>query len=175
MSYLVMLCHIQILENCSRSDDTVFQLFYSKSLQILGFEVLQQFFAGGSFCKNPVIQFECEEFVAEISFEHWFFTPFEQNLFRAEIIQKFVYIISRTFGCHELSGRDVKKCYSTCGFPEVYSCKEVVLLVRQDIVADGYSRCNQFGNTSFHQFLGGFRVFQLVADGYSSSGTNQFG
>ena len=51
--------------------------------------------------------------------------------------------------------------------------KEIVLLIRQHIVADGNARRHQLGNAPLHQFLRGFRVFQLVADCHTPSRTYQ--
>ena len=52
--------------------------------------------------------------------------------------------------------------------------QEVILLIIQNVIIDRYTGGNQLGNTSFHQFLRQFRVFQLVTDSYTLSGTNQF-
>ena len=53
--------------------------------------------------------------------------------------------------------------------------EEVVLLVVENIVAHGNARSYQFGDTSLYQFLGEFRVFQLVAYSHSLTGPDEFG
>ena len=68
MTDLVMLSHIEILQDCSRGNDTILQMFHTESLQILRFEVLQQLFAGGSFRKDPVVQFKGKELASEVAF-----------------------------------------------------------------------------------------------------------
>ena len=55
----------------------------------------------------------------------------------------------------------------------MYSCQEVVLLVRQHIIINRHPWSHQFGDASLHQFLGKFRVFQLVADSHTLAGTNE--
>ena len=84
---LVMLRHIQILQNSSGSNDTILQMFHSETFQVLGFEMFQQLFAGRRFGKYPVVQLEGKELTAEVTFEHRFLSPFEQDFFRGKIIQ----------------------------------------------------------------------------------------
>ena len=79
-----------------------------------------------------------------------------------------------TFGGEELTGRYIKKGNSTGSLSEMDGSQEVILLIIQNVIIDRYTGGNQLGNTSFHQFLRQFRVFQLVTDSYTLSGTNQF-
>ena len=174
MTDLVMLSHIQILQDCSRGNDTILQMFHTESLQILRFEVLQQLFASGSFRKDPVVQFKGKELTSEVAFEHASFAPFEQDFFRTEIVEQFVDVVKRTFCCHEFAGGYVEESHTTGCLPEVNSCQEVIFFIRQDIVIDCNTGSYQFRDTPLHQFLGCLRVFQLVTDGYASSGTDQF-
>ena len=52
--------------------------------------------------------------------------------------------------------------------------QEVILLVVQYVIAHGHTRSNQFGDTPFHQFLGEFRIFQLITDSHSLTCSDQF-
>ena len=56
----------------------------------------------------------------------------------------------------------------------MYGSQKVILPVIQYIIIDGNTRSYQFRNTPLHQFLGHFRVFQLVTDRHTLSGTYQF-
>ena len=57
----------------------------------------------------------------------------------------------------------------------MHSSQEVVFLIVQHIIAQGYTRCHQFGNASFYEFLREFRVFELIADSHTLSCSDQFG
>ena len=57
----------------------------------------------------------------------------------------------------------------------MHRSQEVVFLIVQHIIAQGYTRCHQFGNASFYEFLREFRVFELIADSHTFSSTDQFG
>ena len=57
----------------------------------------------------------------------------------------------------------------------MHSCQEVVLLIVQHIIAQGDTRCHQFGNASFYKFLREFGVFELIADSHTFSSTDEFG
>ena len=173
MPDLCMLCHRQILQDSAGSDNTILQMLHPEAFQVFGLKVLQQFLAGSSFSKDPVIQFESKELAAEVTFEHQAFAPFKKNLFRSEIIQQFVYIVEGTFRSEKLTGRYIQKSNSTGSLSEVNGSQEVIFFIIQYIVIDRDTGSNQFGDTSFHQFLRQFRVFQLVADSYTLSGTNQ--
>ena len=72
-----------------------------------------EFLTGSGFGKYPVVQFECEELAAEVTFKHQAFCPVRKESFRSEVIQQFVYIVKGTFGGEELTGRYIKKGTST--------------------------------------------------------------
>ena len=68
-------------------DDTILEMFYTKTFQILRFKMLQKFLPGGSLCKYPVVQFESKELTSEISLEHPPLTTFKKYFFGREVIQ----------------------------------------------------------------------------------------
>ena len=53
--------------------------------------------------------------------------------------------------------------------------KEIILFMIQDIVVDRDTRRNQLRHSAFHQLLSHLRVFQLVADSNTFTGTDQLG
>ena len=74
----------------------------------------------------------------------------------------------------ERSGGNIQKGGSALVLVECQAGEEVVLLLVKQLVVESHSRRNQFCNTSFDQFLGEFRVFQLVADGHLVARTDKF-
>ncbi len=52
--------------------------------------------------------------------------------------------------------------------------KEVVLFMVEDRIVGGNAWCDELCNTTLHQFLGKFRIFQLVADSDAFACTHQF-
>ena len=56
---------------------------------------------------------------------------------------------------------------------EMQRRKEVVFAARQHIVAQGYARCHQLRDAAFHQLLGEFRIFELVANRHTKAGTDE--
>ena len=67
---------------------------------------------------------------------------------------------------HELAGGDVQERDTAHTLAEVHGREEVVLLARKHIVLHGHTRCYKFRDATLHQFLGKFRVLQLVANGH---------
>ena len=169
-----MLRHCQILQNSTGSNDTVLQMLHSETFQILRFKVFQQFLTGSRFCKYPVVQLEREELVTEITFKHQAFATLKKNLFRGKVIQQLVYIIKRSFCSKEFTGRNIEKGNSTGSLSEMNGSQKVILFIVQYIIIDRNTGSNQFGNATLHQLLRHFRVFQLVTDSDTLSGTNQF-
>ena len=87
MPDLGMLRHDEILQDGSRSDDTILEMLYTKTFQILRFKMLQKFLPGGGLCKYPVVQLESKELTSEISLEHPPLTTFKKYFFGREVIQ----------------------------------------------------------------------------------------
>ena len=87
MPDLGMLRHDERLQDGSRSDDTILEMLYTKTFQILRFKMLQKFLPGGGLCKYPVVQFESKELTSEISLEHPPLTTFKKYFFGREVIQ----------------------------------------------------------------------------------------
>ena len=143
-----MLGHVEVLQDGSSRDDAVLQMLYAEAFQVLGLEMLQELLACRSFGKRPVIQLEGKKLASEIAFEHGFLAPLEQHFLGGEIIQKLVDVVKRSLGGQELAGRDIQKSDAARGFPEMDGGKEIVLLIRQHIVADGNARRHQLGNVS---------------------------
>ena len=73
-------------------------------------------------------------------FELFSFTALEQNFFRAEIVEQFVYVVIISFCSQKFSGRDVEECNSANIFSEMNACQKIVLFMVKDVVIYGYSR-----------------------------------
>ena len=56
----------------------------------------------------------------------------------------------------------------------MYGCKEIVLLVVQDVVGHGDTRRHKFRDASFDKFLSKLRVLKLVADGHTLARPDEF-
>ena len=78
------------------------------------------------------------------------------------------------FSSQELTGRNIQESHPTSRLTEMHRSQEIVFLVRKHIVVDSHPRSNQFRDATLHQLLGELRVFQLVANGHTLSGTHQF-
>ena len=174
MTYLIMLSHIKILKYSARSDYSVLEMLYTKAFKVFSLKMFQQTLAGRHFGKDPVVQLERTELISEIAFKHRLLSTLEQHFFRREIIKQLIYVICLTFGCKKLTGRNIEKSYTTSVFSEMNCGKKVIFLIRKYIVVYSHTGGNQLGNTSLNQFLGSFRIFQLVANSNSPSGANQF-
>ena len=89
MPDLGMLRHDEILQDGSRSDDTILEMLYTKTFQILRFKMFQKFqlLPGTGFGKYPIIQFKSKELTSEISLEHPPLTTFKKYFFGREVIQ----------------------------------------------------------------------------------------
>ena len=174
MTNLVVLRHLQILENRSRSHNTVLEMFHPKTFQVLCLKMLQKLFTGRCFIEYPILQLECKELASKIPLKHASSTPFEQHFFRSKIVQQLIDVIKISFSGQKFTRRNIQKSHPTSRLSEMHGSQEVVFLVRKHIVVDGHTWCNQFRNATLHQFLGELRVFQLVANGHTLASPHQF-
>ena len=60
MLYVCMLCYVEIMQDCTGSNYAQFQMLHTKTLEILGFEMLQKSLVSCFGSKNPVVELECE-------------------------------------------------------------------------------------------------------------------
>ena len=175
MPYLRMLRHDEVLQDGSRSDDTVLEMLHTEAFQVLHLEMLQQLFASRCLGKHPVVQLEGEELAAEVSFEHQPLATLEKHLFGGKVVQQLVHIVERSFRRQKFARRYVQESHTAGTLTEMHGSQEVVLPVVQHIVVDGNSRRHQLRDAALHQFLRQLRVLQLVADGHTLAGTYQLG
>ena len=175
MPYLRMLRHDEVLQDSSRSDDTVLEMLHTETFQVLHLEMLQQLLAGGSLGKHPVVQLESEELAAEVPFEHQPLATLEKHLFGGKVVQQLVHIVERAFRRQKFARRYVQESHTAGTLAEVYGSQKVVLPVVQHIVVDGDSRRHQLRDAPLYEFLCQLRVLQLVADGHALAGTYQLG
>ena len=175
MGNLRVLCLLQILQDGSRGHHPIVQVVYSEAFQVFHVEVFQQFRACRLLGEHPVVEFEHAVTGAEHLLEVAASLPVVEHFFGLEVSQQLLHIVESTLPCHKLACRDVEESHSHRCLTKMYGREEVVFLVVQHIVAHGHTRCHQLGNTPFHQFLGQFRVFQLVADSHSPTRPDEFG
>ena len=176
MRDVCVLGDVEIMQQGTRGYNTHFQVLYAESFQVFRPEMPQQPFGGRFFGENPVFELEGEISVSEMFFEYFSLAAFEKNFFGLEVTQQFIDVIVVAFGRKELSRRNVEECDSARPvFPEMHAGQKVVFFVVEDIIVDRNAGRDQLGDTSFDQFLGEFRVFELFADGNPFSRANQFG
>ena len=174
MTYVGMLGLFEVVEDGSGSYKTALQVVHSETLHVLHSEMLQQFLFRGFIGKNPVFQFVSVILRTEITLKYILLSTLIEHLFRREVGKEFFDIISSTLGSKELTRRDIEECSSASTFAEISGSKEVILFRIEYVIVESHTRGDQFGNTSFHQFLGKFGIFKLVADSHTLSCTNQF-
>ena len=97
-----------------------------------------------------------------------------EYLLGLEVTHQFLHIIVGTLPCQELTRRDIEERHPTGTLSEMHGGKEIILLVVEHIILHGDTRGHQFGNTTLDEFLGEFRILQLVADGNTLTGSDQF-
>ena len=174
MTDLCMLSHLQVLQDSTRSDNTVLQMLDSEAFQVLRFEMLQQLLTRTGFGKHPVIQFESKELASEVTFKHSPLPPFKKYLLRGKIIQELINIVERSFRCQEFTGRDIEERNAASRFSKMHGSEEVIFLIIQNIIIDRDTRSNQFCDSALHEFLRHFGIFQLVADRHPLTCADQF-
>ena len=162
------------MQDSTRSNYTILQMFHTKTFQIFRLKMFQQFLTGSRFGKNPVVQFESEEFTSKVTLEHTTFAAFKEYFFGTKIIEQLIHIIERSLCRQEFTGRDIKKGNTTGRFAKMHCGKEIIFFIVENIIIDRHTRSNQFCNATFHQFLRHLRIFQLITDSYTFTGTNQF-
>ena len=57
----------------------------------------------------------------------------------------------------------------------MHSCQEIVFLIVQHIIAQGDTRCHQFGNASFYKLFRKFGILKLIADSHTFTSSDEFG
>ena len=163
------------MQDSSCGNDAAVQMVNAEAFQRLHLEVFVELLLCGLFGKHPIIQFEGTESCTEIAFKVMAAFTVVEHLLGLERTNQLFHIVVGTLAHKEFAGRDIQEANSASRLSEMHGCEEVVLLVVQHIVLHRHARSHQFGDASLHKFLGQFRVFQLVADGDTFAGTNQFG
>ena len=76
---------------------------YTKTFQVLCFEMFCQFLMCKLIGKSPVIEFKSEILATKTLFETLFQTTLKKYLFRVEIYKQFLDVVECTFGNKEFS------------------------------------------------------------------------
>ena len=136
--------------------------------------MLQQTLVGSIGGEHPVVEFKHEVSTCESVFSLATLTTHDKHLFRSDIGEKFVYIVDATFGTHKFACRDIQESHATAFIAEVNAGKEVVLTIVENIVVDADARSDKLGDATLYELLGHLRVFELLADSHTLSGSDQF-
>ena len=149
--------------------------------------MFKKFLFGTLFCKYPIIKFKNTELITEVIFKFFLIITVIENLLWHKITQQFLYVIISSFTCHKLTCRNIQETYTTRSFTEMNSGKKVIFLIIQYIVTHGNTRSNKFCYSALHHLVHFaqslltlnllsllFRVFKLVANSHTLSGTNKF-
>ncbi len=174
MTNLCMLRDFKVLQNGAACHNTVFQMFHAKAFQVLHTEMLQQFLSCCLLVEHPFVEFKHAMLCAEETLEISFLSSFKQYFLWLEVGYQLLYVVVRSLGGKKLSRRYIQECHSACPLAEMHGGKEVVLLVVEHVVGHCHTRRYEFCNAALHKFLCQLRVFELVADGNSSSSSDQF-
>ena len=103
MSYLRVLCLLQILQYSSGGNHSALQVVYTKSLQCLYTKVLMQFLTCRLVGKHPVVHLESKEAVAKETVKLLLLSAVIQHLFRLEVRQQLLNIIVSALSCKILA------------------------------------------------------------------------
>ena len=110
--------------------------------------------------------------VTKKSFKFAQFIFLNDDLAGLEALHDFIDIADAALCNKKLTSRYIQECNSCLVGEEMNACQEVILIVFQHIIVKGHSWGHQFGNTSFHDLFGQFRIFQLVAYGNTLTSTD---
>ncbi len=171
---MLMLRKVKVIKDCSGGYYAELQMLYTETFQVFCLEMFQQPGDGGIVCEYPIVQREDIKMWSETFFKILFFVPFHQDFLGRKIVQKFIHIIRRTLGSHELSSGNIEECHTATVLVEMDGSKEIVLFMVQYRVVDGNARRHQLRDSAFHQLLGKLRVFQLVTDSHPLTCPHQF-
>ena len=174
VGYLRVQRLFQVLQHGSGSHDAVLHVVDTEALERLHLEVAVQLLVGRLLGEHPVVQQERDEPRAEVPLEVVAPLAVVDHLLGLEVAYQLLHIVVRTLADEELARGDVEKRNATGRLAQVDGSEEIVLLVVEHRVLHGHARSHQFGDASLHQFLGQFRVLQLVADGHALARPDQF-
>ena len=148
--------------------------FNRESLEGLHAELLPEPFDGGIVDESPLLDCGDEESIPVPFLDPFLETPLNHNLFRVQGGDKRAYVVQRSLSHLERACGDIQESRSAPVPVECEAGQEIILLLVQKLVIEGYSWRDKFGDTSFDKFLGEFRVFQLIADGHLVAGADKF-
>ena len=103
VSYLRMLRDFKVLQNGSAGNDAVVQMLHAEAFQVFHGEMAQQFLAGRLLGEHPVVEFEGEDFVAEILLEILLPCAVVEHFLRLEAAQQFFHIVVGALARQELA------------------------------------------------------------------------
>ena len=175
VTQLGVLGDVEIVEDGTAGDDGIVHARDTEALEVLCLKVLQQAVVGGVKGEDPVLQVKRQVARREGSGKALTVAALDEHLLRGEIHQQLVHILFPTLGSKKFTRTDVKEGHTQHFLAEVDGCKEIVLLAVEHRAADHHTGRHQFGDAALDEFLGQLGVLQLVADGDTLAGTDEFG
>ena len=187
MRDMCVLGQFQILHDGPCGNDAVAQVVHAKTLEVLGFEMLEKLLSRRLVGEDPVVEFKGDEFGAKLLFEVLLARAVVEHLLRLEVAQEFLHIVVVALSGEKLSRGNIKQAHTASPLTEMDGGKKVVLLVVEHVVSHGHARRHEFGNAALHHLVhlrkallaldGGplfLRILQLVADGHTLSSADEF-
>ena len=167
VSELLMLCHLQVLQDDTCRHHCARHVLYAEALQAGHLEVAQEFLSGGLLGEGPVVELEGDVACAERPFEHAFLAALVEHFLGGEGGHELVDVVGCAFRDEELAGADVEECHAAGLSAEVYGAEEVVLAMVEHRVGHGDAGRDEFRDATLDERLRHLRVFELVADGHT--------
>ncbi len=171
-----VVCKVKVVEYGSGGHHCQRYAGDAETLERGGLELLEQAVAGGLGGEHPVLQLEGQVAAVE-AVEPLAAATLHQHLLGGEVAQQFVNVVNGALRGHELAGGDVEQRHPHLRLArEVESGQEIVLAVRQYIVAQRHAGGHQLGDAAAHHaVLHRLGVLELLADGHALAGAYQAG
>lgn len=167
MCLSVVLRDIEVVEDGSGGCCACGLVVDAEAFETLGAEMLEETFEGGLGLECPVVEGVCGPLGAE-GIDECLSVPFlEEDFFGAECGEESVGIVGVTLAHEEFAGGYVEEGYADVGRGEVDAAEEVVFACHEDTVGHCDARRDEFCYATSDNAFGCFRVFKLVANGYS--------
>ena len=163
VSHLRVLRAIQINEDGACGHDAVLQILDAEAFQPDRLEVALEPIASRVGHEDPILHLEHTAHGPEGASEAVAQTVADQHLLRRKVRQPLVHRLHRALSREELARRNIQKSHPAFGPPKMHRSQKVILPPFQHIVIHRNARGDQLRDPSLDQFLGHFRILQLVA------------
>ena len=148
-------------------------MVHAETFEVVDLEVFLESLLRGLERERPVLGFKDVELVSKQPLEASAHAVWHEHFLGRIADKQLVHIGSRAFAHKELARGNVQQRDADGTRAEVDGAKEIVLFCLQDVVSHDDARSNEFGDAALDQFLGKFRVLELVADGDAMTGADE--